>query len=116
TQAFKVFFVFAASLDIALCAFMNAADFVIGQLAHDFAYADHQRVVGDFAAFGNDGAGADQAVAPDDGIVQHDGLYADKGAVVYRAPVQHGLMPDRDVFADVHGNANVHVQYAAFLN
>src|SRR5690606_36278642 len=66
--------------------------------------------------FGNNGPGAHQAVAADHGVIQHDGLHADQGALVDGTAVQHGLVPHGDARPDGHRAAFVHVQHAGFLD
>src|SRR5690606_27186794 len=95
---------------------VHAGDFLGGQLAHHLADADHQGIVGDDPAFRNDGARADQAIAPDHRIVQDDGLHADQRAFMDGAAVQHGLVAHRDARADRQRTAFVDVQDARFLD
>jgi hypothetical protein len=83
---------------------LELGDLVVGQLADDAAgRAAHQRAVGDHLAFGNQRVGADQAVLADHRPVEHHGIDADQRAFTHRAAVQHGLVADGDVTADVEG-------------
>lgn len=95
---------------------VHVLDFFGGELAYDLAHAYHQRVVGDMAAFWNQGARADQAVAAYDGVVQDYGLHADQRPFVDGAAVQHGLMSDRNVIVYGQRAAGIDVQHAVFLD
>ncbi len=67
-------------------------------------------------AFGNQGAGADQATLADLRAVEHHGLDADQRAVAHRAAVQHGLVADGHVLADRERIAHVRMHHRAFLD
>src|SRR5258706_2925788 len=87
------------------------------ELAHRLGgCADDERSVGKFLAFGDERTGADQAVAADLRAVEHDSLDADQRAVADRAAMQHHLVPDRDVLADVDREARVRMNDAAVLD
>src|SRR5690606_14036111 len=88
---------------------LHVGDFFGAEFAHHLAHADDQRVIGNDAAFGNNGPGAHQAVATDHSVVQHNSLHADQGALMDGAAVEHGLVPHGDTGADGHRAAFVHV-------
>src|SRR5699024_5585425 len=90
-------------------------------LSRDFALdatrrAQHQAVVGNVLALGNQGIGADDAVASDAGAIEHHGLDADQAVGADGAAVQHGLVADSDADADVELIAGIGVQYAPILD
>src|SRR5205823_13827072 len=65
------------------------------QGAHDLGRrTQDQRIVREFLALGDHGAGADQATLADLRPVQHHGLDADQRAVAHRAAMQHRLVAD----------------------
>jgi len=73
-------------------------------------------VIGKFLAFRDQGAGADQASLADPRAVEHHGLDPDQRTVAHRAAVQHGLVADRHVLADLERVARIGVHHGAFLN
>jgi len=76
---------------------MDILDFFFGQYSQDLAHANHQAAIWNLLALRNDRTRTNQAVFPDFGSVQNDGLHPDQGSCTNRASVQHGLMADRDV-------------------
>src|SRR5450830_1223020 len=92
-------------------------DIVCRQGPHGFCRrADDEHIVGKFLAFRDQGARADQTPFADLRAVQDHGLDADQGAIADRAPMQHRLVADGHVLADVERVARVRVQYGAFLH
>src|SRR5262245_14635792 len=78
--------------------------------------ADDQRVVGKLLAFGDERAGADQAVLPDPGTVEQDRPHADQAVIADRAPVQHDVVADDAIGADHQGKAGIGVQRGIVLH
>ncbi len=73
--------------DVVLRDIVKPLHFLVRQASNDFAgYAKHERPVGNRLAFRNQRACADQAIAADDRVIQHDCFDADEAAIADCAP------------------------------
>ena len=52
---------------------------------------------------------SDDTILSDTGVVEQHRVYSDKAVIAYRAPVEHGLVADRDASAYGRRNAGVRV-------
>src|SRR3954468_6534567 len=82
---------------------------VIERADHARGRADDQGAFGELLALGDDGAGADDAVAADLRAVHHDRAHADQRALLDGAAVQDDVVADGAVPADDHGKAEIGV-------
>src|SRR5690606_37287572 len=89
----------------------------IGDFLHHLGRrAHHQGIVRDLHAFRHQSVGADNAIAAYLGAVQYHRVHADQGVVADGAAMQHDFVADRDVLADFHRHARIHVQHRVFLH
>src|SRR3954469_23436220 len=88
---------------------------VVERADHPRRRTDDQGPFGEFLALGDDGAGADDAVAADPGAVHHDGAHADECALLDGAAVQDDVVADRTVPADVKWKTEIRVAGRAVL-
>src|SRR5690349_1648999 len=95
---------------------VDVPDFFWRELPHDLAgRADHERAIRNFLALGDEGIGADQAVAADFRAVEYHALDADQAAVTDGAAVQHRHVPNADPLAQRYRQTGIRMHDAAVL-
>ena len=97
-------------IEVRLIAAGHAVAVVVGELLHDLRWsAEYQAAGRDDRAFGDDGAGADNASFADHCLIEHNRADADEAIVLDFGAVDDGAMADGDALADRARNAGVGV-------